>query len=218
MLSSYGEARILHTSRHIGRVRLKSITALPALGPRLSFRFGFQLHEQGARPSGAEALRDYRLTDLTGDVRLKENGPYVASLEWSGTRGHVRSTDYGDESDIQLTCDLDWQRLEALERHRSGKQLELWVALWPRLERDGSLLEASIDPFRAQVPAADWIPVLQQTRGDRIEVLEVPIPGPIAEKFQACIDELAEARRLVEFGEYAMPSYAVEKPPKCWPS
>lgn len=203
MQSSYGETDIVHSSRHIGRIRLKSVSALPALGPRLGFSLGFQLHDQAEHPSGREAIVDYRLTDLNGDVRLKESGPYVGSLEWSGRRGHVRSSNYGHEDDLQLICELDWQRLEALERHRTGKQLELWFSLWPRLENRGLLLEVDVRPLRAQLPLEAWIPVLENLRHARIEVLEVAIPAAFADQFRACLAELSEARRQVDFGEYA---------------
>jgi hypothetical protein len=202
-VSSYGEADLIHVSHLIGRVRLKYVTALPALGPRLGFTLGIQLHDQAAEPPASNELVDFRLTDLNGDARLNEHGPFVGSLLWSGKRGQVRSSNYGHESDVELTCELDWHRLEALERRRQGKQLELWLALWPRLEMDTRLIDVAIRSFPVRIPAEAWVAVLEQLRGDKIEILEVSIPAAALQQFRGSLAELTEARRQVDQGEYA---------------
>lgn len=203
MLSSYGESEVMFSSRRVGRVRLKSISSRPALAPRLAWNFGFQLHDVASDSTSDQAIIGYQLTDLSGDISLGKHGPHFASLEWSGRRGRIKSSNYGSERDVRMVSDLDWSTLEGLERLRQGDSLELSVSLWPRIEHEGSVLDADIREFQCQIPRESWLPVLEKLRGDRVELLEIPLPTAVTEQFRGTLAELREARRQIDFGEYA---------------
>lgn len=93
--------------------------------------------------SGQLPTDQYWLTDLGGDLRLREKGPSIGTVQWIGMRREVRALPYPSESQLQLACDLDPWTLERLEKHRDGQDLTLWIELWPRLEHPGGYLSAS---------------------------------------------------------------------------
>lgn len=203
MTNSLGESPLVIGSTHSGRVRLKGVEAEAALGPVLFFVLGFQLHDKPLNGDPQDEARRYLLTDLDGDVRLGQQGPFLGTLSWSGGRNSIRSSHYGQESDLRMTCQIDWHRLEALERYRAGKRLELWMTLWPRLELEGWLVfDATISPFRCDVPLESWVSILDKLRGEHTEILEVRIPPFAAGEFEAAMAKLRDARRYVDRGDY----------------
>lgn len=206
MTSSYGESALVIGSTISGRVRLKALQTEPSLGPVLIFSLGFQLHNKDGTSSENDPTTQYMLTDVDGNVRLgTEQGPFLAALMFANARSAVRSSHYGNEGDVRMTCEIDWHRLESLERIRAGGPLELWLSLWPRLELAGvHVPDATISPFGCQVPIESWLPVLEAMRGDRTEILEVRIPTIAAGEFEGAMSSLVEARRHVDTGEYAV--------------
>ena len=55
-------------------------------------------------------------------------------LELPSINFRFRSQSYPSESQLQLACDLDLGTLKRLETARGGKDLTLWIQLWPRIE------------------------------------------------------------------------------------
>jgi hypothetical protein len=175
-MQSIGEAEIMIESTIVGKVRVQHLSALDALRPRIGLLVGVDLNPiTGSLHSGEGRPDQYWLTDLGGDLRLNEKGPSIGIVQWIGMRRAVRALPYTSESQLQLACDLDPWTLERLEHQRDGKDLALWIELWPRLEHPGGYLSASIRGFRLSVPRSDWLRFLEGVGYGTYELLELRI-------------------------------------------
>ena len=201
MRSSYGEGELVLDARRVGRFRLLSVEPWPALGPLLRVTIGCQLLDVPAGHQGP-GIAGYELVDLSGELRVGENGPVVGQLSWAGERLRVVSASHENEAFVALHCPLDFGRLERLEELRAGKSLKVGVALWPRLQHEDRPFHAKAAPFPATIPAEVWFHVLNKLRGEHGELLEVRFHHAYADRFRAVLGELKEARRFVDNGEY----------------
>lgn len=125
-LSEYGQARFSVDSQTAGKVRLTSLTSAQGLAPRLRYHLAWAIGHLLARKP-ADAPKEYRVTQVHGELFLRENGPAVGELRQVGPWQHLRSLAYVDEQQQDLIIDLDWFRFERLEEHRQGAALDLWV-------------------------------------------------------------------------------------------
>jgi len=202
-MQSIGETEILIESTIVGKVRVQHLTALDALRPRIGLLVGVDLNPiDGSFHSGQPRPDQYWLTDLGGDLRVSEKGPSIGIVQWIGAHREVRALPYPSESQLQLACDLDAWSLERLEAHRDGKDLGLWIELWPRLEHPGGYLSASIRGFRLAVPRADWLRLLEGVGYGTYELLELRIPDGNSDLAHRAIEGLRDAQRRLWAGDH----------------
>ena len=120
-MSSYGEAEVMSSSRIIGKIRLQNIFDPQAIFARLGLTLGCALNESGSSVVEAKTRTgNLQLRDLSGELRLEKTSKAVGFVVWVESRSYGRSTDYGHENQLKLTCDLDGNRLEMIERFRDG--------------------------------------------------------------------------------------------------
>lgn len=190
-------------SRIAGQVRLTALMSAPALGPRLCFRFAWTLGNLPESPMVPDIqVKEYRITELEGEVRLGEHGPAVGLLYQLGERQPLRSLPYVDEQTRELILDLDWFRFERLEEHRQGGPFEIWLKLWPRVEAESGTLEARVDTFQAKIPREDWLEVFSGLTREQTDILEVRYHLTYAGHFRTSLEQIREARAQVHRGDY----------------
>lgn len=202
-MTSYGEAEIMVSSRIVGRMRVLYFFRAPAIYPRLGIKLGCTLHESTkAEFEPGRPITQFELRGLSGELRLQELADTVCTVEWAGQRRHVRSSDYGNESQIDGVCDLDAYRLERIEALRNGAEPSFWLALWPILTDQQGPLDAGIRPIRLTVPRERWLEFLSSVRDDAWAVLEVPFSASDAARFQAALTHVRNARKRIDTGDY----------------
>lgn len=202
-MQSIGETEILIESTIVGKVRVQHLSALDALRPRLGLPIGMDLNPvSGSLYSGQTPPDQYWLTNLDGDLRLCEKGPSIGIVQWIGMRREIRALPYPSESQLQLACDLDPWTLERLEKQRDGKDLALWIELWPRLEHPGGYLSASIRGFRLSVPRSDWLRFLEGVGYGTHELIELRIPDGSGDLTHRAIEGIRQAQRRLWAGDH----------------
>lgn len=202
-MTSLGEAEILIGSQRVGKFRALSLYAAPAVYPRLGIRIGCTLHDLGGRRLGTgPELVSLELRELLGDLRLTENADAIGPVFWAGQRRFVRSSSYGDESQIELFCDLDPWRLEQIEERRGGESPRFWLQLWPTITATGQATDAEIRAFPVTVPREQWHEFLARSGAGRYELLEIRYSAREADEFRRASQRLREAHELLENGEF----------------
>ena len=201
MPTNYGESRVTLGSYLVGEVRVTSVTAVPAIFPRIQFELSWTLgHLQ--RTDNTDPAKEYCLVGYGGELYLARNGPVVGVLRQQRTGHAIRSLPYVQGQSGSLALDLDWHRFEQLEEHRAGGALKLWVSLWPRVELDGATTDARIDGFQLSVPRDDWLGVVSSISGNETDLLEIRYHLSHAGRYRPSLDELTLARRAVDAGDF----------------
>lgn len=202
-MTSFGENQLTVYSQIIGHVRVLAVYHGLATFPRLTFRLGITLQE---RPQDqfnpGRPIQNYEMRDLIGELRLEESSHTLGLLQWTGPRRHVRSAPYVSESQIEVVCELDWQRVERIEEHRAGGEARLWFALWPTLTDATGFLDCDIHAFRADIPRDQWLALLEalgHARRSLIEVVHAHAAGP---ELDAALGHLREATSRISRGDY----------------
>ncbi len=189
-------------SRIVGRVRVLDVASAPAIFPRLVIRLGATLHDSPKNDfAPGRPIEAFEVRDLQGELRLGERGMAVASLHWAGHRRFVRSSSYGGENEISLSCDLDPFRLERLEEYRAGGEALFSLALWPTLVDAHGFL-GDIHLLRLVIPRDKWVEVLGALTDSHVTLLEVRRPHLQAPEFNAAIGHIREARTRVDHGDF----------------
>lgn len=203
-MSSLGEIEILVSSTIIGRIRTLRIFADSALFPRLGIDVGVTLYTQEDKPSLLikPLPADLQLRDASGELRLTENADAVGPVVWSGHRRYVCASSHGSESQIKFTCDLDFWRLDQIERRRAGASPQLWLQIWPILVAGGEILDSDVRPIRMSVPREQWLDFYSRVGGTQYEVLEIRYSPKAAEQFQRALARTRDARAKIAEGEY----------------
>src|SRR5262249_41655241 len=106
------------------------------------------------------------------------------------------------EDQLELACDLDPWRLQALEDSRAGGTPVFWVQIWPVLFMSGRKMHTKVGPFRVEVPRDRWLAFLEGAEYGSFEVLEVRIPRDRQIVFQRAVEHLREARRKLSGGQF----------------
>lgn len=201
-MASLGESDLMSSSRTIGKTRALFIFADSAIYPRLGIQLGCTLYESTSTLSANEPpFVGYELRDLAGELRLAESGPVVGTIHWSDRHRRVRSSDHPYEQSLKLTCDLDHLRLERLDEPRGSKAPTLWLQLWPRLARDGHILESEVRAFSLGISQEQWLDFLSRTRTDQYELIEVRFNPANADAFKRALDHLRTARATLDAGD-----------------
>jgi hypothetical protein len=199
-MTSYGEGEVYSQSRTIGRIRVQAIFVGSEIYPRLGLLCSAALID--IVDDTTKGLANYELRDITGELRLSENGHTLAALNRTGQRNLVRSNAYGGEDNFSLVCDLDIFRLERIEQLRGGKPPVFWVELWPTLLSKVGHIDATIRPFRISIPREAWLGFLEKVRNDRYEILELRFARNDAEAMGKTLEYLRLAEARLYDGDY----------------
>ncbi len=229
---SFGEAEILVGSYIAGKVVVRGFYAGQAIFPRLTMTLGVSLFEDapvapmatmmpatGLVPVAKQKAKrakvrentenlasrkaPYQMTDITGELRLEEGRSIVANLFWTGDRHFVQATKRGQESHLMVACDLDFQRLEAIERWRQGKAPVFWVRFWPTLVASGEPIGwVECRAFQVKIPREVWLEFYAQVGGGTYDVIEVQFSAKEAEEFKAAVGQVRRARTQIVEGDY----------------
>jgi hypothetical protein len=199
-MTSFGEGEIYSESRTIGRIRVQSIFVGSELYPRLGLYLAAGLIDSSVDTT--KGVSSFELRDITGELRLSENGETIGPLFRTGQRGRVRSNAFGGEDSFALACDLDLARIERIEQLRAGKPPVFWIELWPTLMSKSGYLDATIRPFRLTVPREPWLDFLAKTRSDRYELLEIRFAQKDAEPIGKTVEYLRLAEARLYDGDY----------------
>lgn len=203
-MTSFGYGDVSIDDRNAGRVQVIDLSPAHGLRPRLVLRLDWTLVDRvdghGSRFSGMH------LRDVVGELRLAEHGLAVGLLAWVGQprRPRIRSSLQGTGGQTELACDLDWARLEAIERQRAGRPPTFFLQIWPTLitEEAGVWLEAQILPFRIDIPRDVWTAGLDQWGYGTVEVIEVRYDRSQTAIFDRALDHLRDARQEIVAGKY----------------
>src|SRR5258706_14204222 len=110
----------------------------------------------------------------------------VAPLFWTGDKHFIKSTKRGSETQVMMACDLDFQRIELIERWRQGKPPVFWLQLWPVLMANGVRADwAECRAFEVHVSREDWLTFYEQVGGGKFDVIEVQYSAKEAEQFKS---------------------------------
>lgn len=203
MQSSFGESDLIVNGRIAGRVRVLDVYHGTAVYPRLTFRFGVSLLEHPDDSFAPDRpIKDYQLRNLSGELRLEENGRAIGLYMWNGPRQHVRSSPNLFENQIEAVADLDWGRVETIEESRAGNESVLWLAMWPTLVDEVGFLDCEMRPICAHVPRHRWIELLTQLTGVRRSLLEIVLPSVQSAEFNGAVGHVEEARVRIDGGDF----------------
>lgn len=202
-MTSYGESTILVSSSTTGSIRVLGIYPDPAVFPRLGITLGVTLHERPGDERAAELTRTaYEMRDATGELRLSEHGGVLGSVFWAGPRRHIRSSVYGSENQLRFVCDLDFYRLEQIERRRAGGVATFWLQLWPSLLNGARYLDAEVGPIHFRVPRDEWLSFYSAVGGGHFDIIEIQYSTAEAEQFKRALARIQEARVKIGEGDY----------------
>ena len=193
----------MYRSRVIGKIRALYVFPDPAIYPRLGIQIGCTLYEHGpsAQYPQLEELAEYELRGISGELRLAEHGPIIGTMVWGERPRPLRSHPYPHEHQLKLSCDLDHQRIEAIERLRSGNPPLLSLHLWPTLVRSGELLEGEIRAIPLRIDRESWLEFLSRSRSDQYEVIEVRFRTDEASAFRSALQHVRVARSKIDSGD-----------------
>ena len=204
MAGSFGESDILFASYIIGKARVLSFHAAQAIYPRLTMMVGISLFDTTDEEHAPQQIRrPYVMADITGELRLKEMQEVVAPVYWAGDKHFVKSSKRGHETQTMLTCDLDFQRIELIERWRQGNPPVFWLQLWPTLMASGERLDwPEVRAFQVNITRELWMAFYEQVGGGKFDVIEVQFSAKEATQFSAAVGQVQKARTQIANGDY----------------
>jgi len=202
-VASFGEQELIVNARICGNLRVLSLSALPALYPRLGLMIGCTLieHDEPLHDLGGP-LKNLELIGMSGELRVKEHGAVVGVLFWVGQNQRCRSSRYPSEDQLQLASDLDPWRLEQVEKERNGASPVFWLQLWPMILMEGRRVHATSQPIRVEVPRDRWLEFLEGSRYGSFDVLEVRIPLERKGWSLRSLEHIRAARRQFNEGHF----------------
>jgi len=173
------------TAETFGWATIARVTGVPGVG---FFRLGVVVDIRTEPSVAATGADSPRLTELVGEVRI--SGRSVGRFT-PLQPGYLPVESYPartSQRQVELVCDLDRARIEAIEAARGGGNLALDVWLSWRFG-DGHI---SSNQEQLIVSQGLWVEVLSQMDYQRTLLVEIPMPDPAAQP------ELAEAVRLLD--------------------
>lgn len=201
-MTSYGESDLQVSASIVGQIRAIGIAADPAIFPRLAVTLGVTLHDRVDERSPIPPPGKFELRDATGELRLSEHSDAIGAVVWAGHRRFVRSSNYGAESQLRFVCDLDHQRLEAIESRRAGGTLKLWLQIWPVLVAGTQFLDGDVGVLQLTVPRDAWLGFYTQVGGGQFDLIEIQYSSREAEQFKRAVTRVQEARARIVNGDY----------------
>jgi hypothetical protein len=202
-MATFGEQEIALESYRVGRIRITHFTQSPAIYPRMSLGIGVMLVDMPAEPHAPPAIKSsYELLDVSGELRLSEHHDVVGRLYKSGAYRRIRSSPTPQEHQTELLCDLDHQRLEAIEERRKGLAPPFWVQLWLTIAGSVPGMHAQVSPFQLQLPLESWLDFYSKVGAGQFELIEVHYPAREASLFSRATARVRTAREKINEGEY----------------
>lgn len=174
---SFGTGEFMHESISVGKIEVIAVRGIKAAGPRLLLQIKHELRPspvQFFEPPWKGPVGNYEVLDLSGELRLGNNGPSLGLLAWVERRGYCRSFEPRGDGQVQLVCDLDWPRVERLEEYRNGREILFTVELWPLVLAKGHMLGVHVPPFSVRIERDSWVQVLAGLGYGPVDILEVP--------------------------------------------
>jgi HEPN domain-containing protein len=199
-MTSFGEEEVTYNGMRIGRARVKRVYSYSTLYPSLAIDVAIALHQLSETSAPQVPPRNYEIRGLSGELRFVQNGEAFGAVRWADDRRNVRSNESFWENNVKLVCDLDGQRLEAIERKRNGKGPRFWLQLWPTAILAGGIIDLAILSFEFRIPIEDWTEVLKGMRRDGHEVVEVRFNPLLRATFESALGRTKAARELVDRG------------------
>ncbi len=181
------------------RVDATRISALPALGYyRLGLMVMLTLYPR-PRERGPAQIVDIRGSlDIHTPAGLKRIGRLTPQ---QGAVLYEAST-YVSERQAPMEVELDWERLEAIERIRLGGDVMLSVALRARIFTGTEFQEVD-DTLSLTINQGTWVKTLNELGYSRIMLLEVPIPDSQERpELAQAVSDLAGAQQALIQGHY----------------
>jgi hypothetical protein len=186
-----------------GSITIVDVHPLSTVYPRLGISLSVDLVDQQTGIGSPTPLSAFELRELSGELRLSENGDAIGSLAWVMRQHTIRSAARAYGQPAVLACDLDQTRLERIERHRAGRPLRLWVILWPSVTRiTGASVNAETRSTSFNVNHEDWARVLDAFGWGRHEIVEVRFDESEAYVFQEALRFVQRARQELMSGRY----------------
>ena len=204
MATSFGEKEILYNSFIVGKVTVRAFHAAQAIFPRLTLMLGVSLFDVADEEHAPKDIkRPYLMADLTGELRLKEMQEVAAPVFWAGEKHFVKANKRGTESQVMMACDLDFPRVELIERWRDGKPPVFWLQLWPVFMASGERLDwPECRAFEVRVPRETWLEFYSQVGGGTFDVIEFKLSPKESGRFRAAVQEVQKARAQIAQGDY----------------
>lgn len=201
MTGSYGSEQVTIEASMVGNVAVSNVRPVPALIPRIRFDLSWTLQHQlrlGEGPPGTAFV----LTDFPGELTVGPDNLFVGNLVRDASGLPIRSLTHVDTQTRSVALDLGAHRLERLEEHRTGGALTMQMQLWPRVEIDGTTVNAKVAGIRFQIPRDDWLEVVRTFTGEQIELLEIRYHLTRASRFRPSLGVLQRAREAVDRGDF----------------
>ena len=202
MTASYGSGDVTIAPNTVGNVAVSNVRPIPALTPRIGFDLSWTLQHQlrmGEGPPG----RPFVLTDFPGELTVGPDNLFVGNFVRTASGHPIRSLSHVARQRSSVALNLDGHRLERLEEHRAaGGLLTMQMRLWPRVEMDDATIHAKVTEIRFQIPRDDWLAVVREFTGERIDLLEIRYHLTYASRFRPSLGVLQRAREAVDRGDF----------------
>ncbi len=181
------------------KIVVLDVVAAQSIYPRLVFNVEYTLSETDKT---GYPLKDYELIDLCGELRLSEQTETIGTFEWIGQRHQTKSGTKPQGHRINLHCDLDPRRIEAIEKHRDGKPPTFFIELWPTLAGKDYFTNIQTRPTRITIDRDKWVKILSGLRYGNFDVIEIPRGEMDFEGFEKTIRYLKESHKRLNLGDY----------------
>ena len=201
MTASYGSGRVKIEASMVGNVAVTGVRAVPALIPRIRFDLSWTLGHL-LRLGEGHPGKEFALTDFPGELTVGPDDLFVGNLVRDASGHSIRSFPYVDAQASSVALDLGGHRLERLEEYRAGGVLNMQMRLWPRVEMDGTTINAKVAEIRLRIPRDDWLAVVRTFTGEQIDLLEIRYHLTHASRFRPSLRELGRAREAADRGDF----------------
>ena len=203
-VSSLGQSEVTIGATRCGTVRVETVHGVPALRPRLVIRLRVDLKPVSSTFEGQPAIKEYSLSGISGDLKLKEGLRSVGLVHPLREPWRIAAQSYPHEDQLDMVCDLDHLVIERIEEARSGEELDLQLELWPEFVRpEGSSVGYSaIRPIDVRVPRPLWHSFLESAEYGRYELVEIRIPVEHGEAVSRAVAALKRAESRLRAGEW----------------
>ncbi len=76
------------------------------------------------------------------------------------------------------------------------------IHLWPRVEMDGTTINAKVASIEFRIPRDDWLAVVGAFSGEQIDLLEIRYHLTHASRFRPSLGVLQRAREAIDRGDF----------------
>ena len=193
MTASYGSGDVTIAPSRVGNVAVSNVSPVPALIPRIRFDLSWTLQHRRGLGEGPPGT-DFILTDFPGELTVGPDNLFVGNLVRDASGHPIRSLSHVGTQSGSVALDLGGHRLERLEEHRAGGVLTMQMQLWPRVEMDGTTINAKVAGIQFQIPRDDWLAVVAAFTEEQIDILEIRYHLTHTSRFRPSLGALQRAR------------------------